>query len=200
MLAWGTQLQAGKALGSAADIRRVTQWLFLPVRHEVEPVDICLILGSRHCEYRVAAALARYGAGPHRFVVSGGGLDRAKRSEAERMQRVLAEAGVEAGRIWVEGASRHTRENLAHTKALLERRGLGETALKISLITAGFHLRRSLALVREEWMDCPQWTVSWCPAYGPHTQPDNWHDSREGRRIIGQELVKLQKMGVLDQS
>lgn len=179
------------------EIRAITECLFLPADPVPAAMDFCLILGSRRCEYRVQAALDRYGKGPHRFIVSGGGLDAAGRTEAERMRDYLRQRGVAPDQILEERASHHTRENLTNTKALLTRLGAERKALSIGVVTGGFHLRRTAALLAKEWEGRSSWRVSYCPAYGPNTHPDRWHESAEGRKIVGAELAKVSALAGL---
>jgi len=195
------QLKTRAAELDAIERQSINDLLFLPADPLPRPLDFCVILGSRRCEYRVQAALEHCGRGAHWFIVSGGGIDDAGRTEAQRMREYLEQREVGADQIVEEPESRHTRENLVKTRELLDRLGYGQKPLNIVLVTGGFHLRRTAWLLAEEWSGRSQWRVAYCPAYGPHTHPERWHESAEGRDIIGRELAKVSAMaGVADRA
>lgn len=87
-----------------------------------------------------AARLFHAGKAPW-VLLSGGGPDGGP-SEAEAMRSLLADLGVPAGVLLVEGQSRDTRQNAALSAALLRQRGLG----KVLLVTSALHMPRARAL------------------------------------------------------
>lgn len=160
-------------------------------------LDVCLILGSRNCGYRVDAAVAHHAGRPQRYIVSGGGRMPDGRTEAAFMAARLHERGVPAGQILREDSSRYTAENLRCVRPLLATLGGHRSGLRILLVTAGFHLCRTLALAEEALATLPGLQLFPLAAYGPHTRPDNWHTHAVGRQAIAGELAKLRPMGLL---
>lgn len=68
----------------------------------------------------------------------------------------------------------------------------------LMIVTAGFHSVRALALLIRHLTYHHRFIVFPCPAYGPHTHPENWHQSQLGRTIIGDVLEKLHRFGLLN--
>ncbi|MCC5024724.1 MAG: hypothetical protein J6386_18880 [Candidatus Synoicihabitans palmerolidicus] len=58
-------------------------------------------MGSRYCDYRVRAALTHCAERAPHFVVSGGGMMKISRTEAEYIRTMLASSGVPSHRISV---------------------------------------------------------------------------------------------------
>lgn len=160
-------------------------------------VDACLILGSRNCGYRVAAALNYHPQQPIHYIVSGGGLIENGATEADFMAAKLTNEGIAPEHILIESSSRCTVDNLRHARNLFPALPVEQSDLRLILVTAGFHLRRTLTLAQSVFSDLPRLQIFPLPAYGPHTSPDNWHRNEMGRRIIADELAKLNTMGLL---
>jgi uncharacterized SAM-binding protein YcdF (DUF218 family) len=59
------------------------------------------------------------------------------------MSRYLRDCGVDESLIWIEDASKSTRENLAFSLALMEEKGLDVENLKVAIVTNEFHLYRA---------------------------------------------------------
>lgn len=80
-------------------------------------------------------------------IVSGGkGVDEPC-SEAECMQRVLMEMGIDRNRIRLEDKSRSTIENLRYSKQMLD-----SPDESIAVVTSSYHLYRSLRIARRMGM------------------------------------------------
>lgn len=97
-----------------------------------------------------AARLFHAGKAP-RMIVSGGSMPWAgeRRSEAEAMQRFLADLGVPSGAVLLEGRSRNTHENAVYTAQILREQGLG----KVLLVTSALHMPRALATFQAAGVD-----------------------------------------------
>ena len=156
--------------------------------------DCCVILGSGNCGYRVDAALKLRLPRDTRYLVSGGGLMKNELTEAAFMAARLVANGVPRETISIEDSSRCTIDNLVHIKPLLHALFPAKTAVSMILVTAGFHMRRTLMLAETAFSDLPWLRIFPLPAYGPHTTPDNWHRSAIGRRIIAEEFAKFEQL------
>jgi len=126
-------------------------------RHEFEPLDAIVVLGSPLArggrltdilEERVAAAAALYHAGGGRHVVATGGVTHgAPRAEADALAEGLVAAGIPD--VLVERDALTTAENAQLTARLLEPLG----ARRVWLVTQPFHGRRAALLFRRAGLE-----------------------------------------------
>lgn len=180
-----------------AALELVRTVLFPPLPDLPAVIDVCLVLGSRNCDYRVQQAFAACQPRPVRYIVSGGGPTDSGETEAAFMRSRLLARGVTPDRIFIDESSRNTAENLRHALPLIEALSLPHRPLNLMLATGGFHLVRTLALARHAFARSPSLKVFPFSAHGPNTAPDTWHRSPTGRSIIAQELEKLCEQDLL---
>lgn len=159
-------------------------------------VDLCLVLGSRNCGYRAAAALDFCAAPPTRFVVTGGNPVPEGGTEAELLRARLIAGGVPAARIKSNFTAVNTRENLAHSLPLITSLLPRDRPAVIALVTASFHLPRTLPIAHEHFATLPSVNVIPVPAYGPNTGRDTWHLNPTGRALVAEELEKLSRPAI----
>jgi uncharacterized SAM-binding protein YcdF (DUF218 family) len=99
--------------------------------------------------HQVYQALAARGRAPGRadpmLIVSGGKGGDEQLSEAEAMARYLAERGVPADQVIKEERSRTTEENLAFSKAIMER---SRPDYRCVIVTSNFHVFRAAIIAR----------------------------------------------------
>jgi uncharacterized SAM-binding protein YcdF (DUF218 family) len=91
-----------------------------------------------------AARLYKRGVAP-RILLSGGTapyVGAATVSDAESMAELLVDIGIPHEALWLEPASRNTRENAVESAAMLDERGIE----RIVLVTSAAHMPRSYAL------------------------------------------------------
>ncbi|MBR1443136.1 MAG: glycosyltransferase [Firmicutes bacterium] len=155
---------------------------------KAEDIDILVILGSRNCGYRIEQA---YGIGSKKsdmlYLVSGGNrYPCTDFTEAEFMAKYLKEKNIPKKRIFIENFARNTRENLLLSSDIITKLENIET---IGIVTAGFHIPRAKYLAKDIPLLCKKKTV-FLPAYGADTSPENWFESKKGRKIILEELRK----------
>lgn len=162
-----------------------------------EAMDVCLVLGSFKCGYRVRAAFAVGGADA-RYVVTGGNAVASGETEAAFMRGMLVGLGVAEERIACDPLATCTIENLRHATPLVA--ALRETGkvLKVAVVTGGFHLVRTMACAREAFAGVAGVELYPAPAYGPNTGRDSWHLNATGRRVVGHELEGLLQLGRAD--
>lgn len=174
--------------------------------------DIIIVLGSRNCAYRAEAALEVGKSSPEAiYIVSGGnpyggvycvggqhggGCSDADqhgggsgKTEAAFMAEYLRSHGVDEDRIIVENEAEDTFQNLELSARIIEKRGLYHKECRIGIVTAGFHIPRTMMMKDEiPWYDGKD--VVMIPAYGEHTRPDNWYANSKGRSICLSEIAK----------
>ena len=84
-------------------------------------------------------------------IVSGGQGPDETISEAECMYQELVKMGIEPSRIYIEGESKTTRQNLKYSKELMEKEDLGDTAV---IITNGWHEFRAYLIAKDLGLPC----------------------------------------------
>ena len=117
-----------------------------------QPADAALLLGTRLCEERAAAAAKLYHAGRVPYIMPSGGveweLDGEMISEARYMARLLQQAGVPEEAILLENEARTTKENMICGTLQLSRALHLQNLHRVIIVTADYHMKRSLALAR----------------------------------------------------
>ncbi|BDG01783.1 YdcF family protein [Anaeromyxobacter oryzae] len=130
--------------------------------HPDPPYDVVIVLGGMvdasasrasgaveltAAADRIVRAAALLRAGQARDVLLSGGLVfpvPGDRPEADQLRRVLLEAGVAPERIFVESASRNTRENAVESARIVRERGWR----RLLLVTSAAHMPRALGCFR----------------------------------------------------
>lgn len=84
-------------------------------------------------------------------IVSGGQGPDETISEAECMYQELVKKGIEPSRIYIEGNSKTTRQNLKYSKELMEKENLGDTAV---IVTNGWHEFRAYLIAKDLGLSC----------------------------------------------
>jgi len=189
------ELQQNRELTEAA-LGRIERMVFRDFTVPKDVMDVCVVLGSYAGGYRLKAALALGGTGGTRYVVTGGNPVATGETEAAYMRGLLVEAGVSAEWIHCDTAATSTIENLRHAAHLVEGLRIAGRDLKVAVVTAGFHLARTMSYAREAFAGMTGVVLYPSPAYGPNTRRDNWHLNKTGRAEIGYELEKLIRFGM----
>ena len=88
-------------------------------------------------------------------ILSGGQGPDEKISEALAMHNFLVARGIDESRLYMEDESTSTRENLAFTRALMEREGLVApgAAANVIVVTDGFHQFRAQRIAAKSGLD-----------------------------------------------
>lgn len=134
------------------------------------PFDVILVLGARvradggpgpSVRRRVAHAVREFrrGAAP-RLLMSGGSFEGLP-AESHVMRDLAVDAGVPGDRILVEERSRNTLENMAFSLPILERNDWR----RVLVVTDGFHMPRSLLILRRLGIDATGSRASGAPAW-----------------------------------
>lgn len=176
------------------EVRRVNRILFLDSPITANNIDICLVLGSANCSYRINRAID-FSAGNNNmlFVVSGGGQYSPDGvTEAAFMRHRLIDSGISPDRIFEECRSKFTRENVVFSLQIIDGiyQRLNKKKLDIALITAGFHMARVLKVINELNV-ADTYTFHPVPAFSQKMKVDNWFRYQDSVDIIYAELQKL---------
>ncbi|MBE5782772.1 MAG: YdcF family protein [Clostridiales bacterium] len=138
-----------------------------------------LLLGGppEEMEMRSRAAAHLYLAGRVSYVIPTGGVyhdtELGHMTEAECMQEYLLQFGVPKDHILLENEATTTRENMLFGAIQLERHLRLRSPFRVYIVTAPYHLRRSMLLARTY---LPRtYIVSGYAAHDPTDGKDVWH-------------------------
>lgn len=185
---WNAIVSSGITI-SESIIAEVNNLLFTddPSLENVAKTDICIILGSTNCSYRVARSLEVFGENKNVvFLACGGNFASSGTTEARLIADVLSEHGVTKNRILLEEHSTNTRENLLGAKQLLDAHFSSANGLEVAVVSAAFHRRRVMSVLPQSLEHS-----IFINAYGPNTRPDNWYLNEIGRKVIFAELLSI---------
>lgn len=159
-----------------------------------ENVDCILVLGSMKADkYRVPVAVKAYKANrANRIVLCGGKLrdfPNGKYSEADHMRYTALETGVLEEDIIIENDSENTVENIRFGMAQLQKTVGINNIHSILLVTATYHMRRSLAIARCILPNHIK--IIPCPADDNNTKRDNWMHTPAGTQRVKNEALKI---------
>ena len=171
----------------AENMPLINQTVFQSPRDTDTDCEILVVLGSSNCGYRVKKAFEtgsghpemKYLVSGHNPHISGSG------TESEFMAAWLSDHGIKEEDIYIENRAAFSEENLIYSEEIIKNTGLKS----IGIVTAGFQLPRIKNLVESRRL-FEEYTISYIPAYGPNTAPDNWYKNAFGREIVLQELQK----------
>lgn len=170
----------------------IDRLLFEGLEDTGESVDCIIVLGSiKATKYRVPIAVNAYNAGrANKIMLCGGALrdfPEGKFIEAEHMYKRVLELGVPQEDIIVEKISNSTVENILCALVELQRAFWLNKVDKVLLVTATYHMRRSLAIAR--YLFPAHIDIIPCPADDDNTNRDNWMNTAKGvERARGEAL------------
>ena len=133
-----------------------TIWNFHHMKHELQPSDAILVLGSH--DTRVAERAADlWHQGMGEWLILSGGLGRLteglwETSEADLFREIAIERGVNNEKILVENRSTNTGENMSFTQKLLQEKGLSNLQSFI-VVQKPYMERRAYATFKKHWPD-----------------------------------------------
>lgn len=172
-------------------IDRVNHFLFSEDNcpKDISEIDVCIILGSNNCIYKVKKAIDVFSNNRKIiFVASGGNISQSNVVEAIWMKEVLLRNNISRERILVDDKSKNTKENIVNSMKNIEKHFDDSSNANIAIIVAGFHRRRVKFYATTEIKN----ELYLINAYGDYTKPDNWYKSEIGRKIIYDELKKVE--------
>jgi len=180
----------------------IDRLLFEGLADTGENVDCIIVLGSiKATKYRVPVAVNAYNAGRANKIMLCGGAVRdfpeGECVEAEHMYRRVLELGISKEDVILENKSRNTIENILYALVELQRAFWLNKVRKVLLVTATYHMRRSLAIAR--YLFPRHIDIIPCPADDDNTNRDNWMNTPKGiERARGEALniVRCVKNGV----
>ena len=168
--------------------------LFDKIDDTGENGDVILVLGSiKASKYRVPVAVNAYKSGrAGKILLSGGAMREfpdGKCIESEHMYKKVLELGVNKEDVILEKESQNTVENILCSMVVLQREFYLDRIKNIILVTAEYHMRRSLAIAR--YLFPNHIKIIPCPAKDDNTNRDNWWKTPEGIKRATNEALNL---------
>lgn len=168
--------------------------LYDEIEDKGQNADCIIVLGSsKAVQYRVPAAVNAYNEGRSSRIMMCGGITRNTVGEniveSERMRMKALELGVPDEAIICEKNSENTIENFLFAMVELQRIFWLNNVHSILLVTATYHMRRSLALANYLLPD--HIAIYPYPVDDTNTKRDNWMKSEEGRKRAIAETVNI---------
>ena len=131
---------------------------------DLPPVAAIIVLGSGTVDGKPTPTLASrldtaaqlIEQQPQALIITSGGVGYERtRSEADIMATYLAQTrDIPLDRIYQEGKSTSTEENLAYSQAILAQQGISKSA-PIAIVTSDFHTIRAAAIARHQGYEQP---------------------------------------------
>lgn len=172
----------------------IDRLLFNDLEDTEETADCIIVLGSvSAAKYRVPVAVDVYNAGRAGKIMLCGGAIRdfpdGKCSEAEHMYKAVLELGVVEENVILENSSQNTVENILFALTELQRTFWLNKVHSVLLVTAGYHMRRSLMVAR--YLFPEHINIIPCPANDTNTRRDNWMNTPIGIRRVKDEAMNI---------
>ncbi len=172
----------------------IDRLLFQGLEDTGECGDCILVLGSlKAAIYRVPVAVEAYKAGrAGRLLLCGGALrdfPEGRCTEAEHMRKAALAMGVKDEHVILENASQNTVENILYAMIALQRTFRLHEVHRILLVTAAYHMRRSMAIAR--YLFPAHISIIPCPAEDRHTRRDNWMLTPAGEERARREAMNM---------
>ena len=167
----------------------ITEFLFL--RDELQPVDLCVVLGSRYPETMDPAIdLWRRGWTP-RILITGHGPEEDQEKEADLFLEYALAIGVPERSIIVERQARHTRDNFELSTQLIE----DWTSIRsVAIVGKPYHLRRAKMTAERFWPDGIEYVM--LPSNLPQDlKAEDWWQGDWGRKRVLDELRRIGEYG-----
>ena len=173
----------------------IDKLLFQDLEDTGENVDCIIVLGSvSAAKYRVPVAVDAYNAERASKIMLCGGAVRdfssGKCSEAEHMCKAVLKLGVAEENVILENLSQNTVENILFALIELQRTFWLNKVHRVLLVTASYHMRRSLAVA--QYLFPKHIDIVPCPANDSNTRRDNWMNTP-----VGIERVKGEAMNIV---
>ncbi|MDO4483943.1 MAG: YdcF family protein [Clostridia bacterium] len=175
---------------STLDDALVERLLFQGLEDNGEAGDCIIVLGSgKAMRNRVPTAVEAYKAGRAPKIMMCGGITSTTPghtvSEADHMSLKAIDMGVPDADILVENTSTNTIENILCAMLVLQREMWLNKVKRVILVTASFHMRRSLHIARYFF---PK-HIEICPCPADH--PQGWQEDEHMRGLVYAEAKNL---------
>ena len=172
----------------------IDRLLFKGLDDTGENIDCIIVLGSvKASQYRVPVAVHAYNAGRAKKIMLCGGSVRnfpeGESTEALHMYKRTLELGVPKEDIIMESTSQNTVENILCALLELQRVFWLNRVNRVLLVTATYHMRRSLSIAR--YLFPAHIDIIPCLADDVNTNRDNWMNTPKGMERAKGEAVNI---------
>lgn len=168
----------------------LTDYMFVP--DAIVRADATIVLGMTLWQRPLAMALALHEqdlAGT--LVFSGGSNPKLALAESLHMVERWVALKKSSEKVLVDSLSSNTRENMIHSKRLLETSGLYDEDMRINIIAINYHMRRAVETFRAVFgTRISLGVVNYQSIY---CHPENWYRNPQGKRLICTEVRKIMR-------
>lgn len=177
-------------------VEMINRLLFEGIEDDGEKADCILVPGSRKAMInRVPKAVELYKAGRAPKIMLCGGITSTTPgrtvSEADHMSLKAIEMGVPEDDLIIENTSVNTIENILCSMLELQRAFMLNKVTKVIVVTAPFHMRRSLAIA--QYFYPKHIKVMPCPVDDGNFGKNRWQLSKSTEEIVVAEAKNLMK-------
>jgi uncharacterized SAM-binding protein YcdF (DUF218 family) len=173
-----------------SSIEAITDFMF--VQDSVKNADATIVLGMTLWQRPFTKALELHAAGVAGVLVFSGGMNlKLGKIEAVEMANQWNQLGHASTDVLIDSRSVHTRENMIHSKMLLEEAGLYKDNMRINLIAISYHMRRALETFRAVFGHRVELGV--VNYQSQYCHPEHWFSNSVGKRLILTELLKINR-------
>lgn len=172
----------------------IDRLLFSDIEDRGANADCVIVLGSHKAmNYRVPKAVELYQAGRADKIMMCGGITSTTPgrtvSEADHMCLKALDMGIPDEAIIVENFSNNTIENILCSMLMLQRTFWLNKVKRVIIVTASFHMKRSLLLARYFYPKHIE--ICACPADDLYTTSDAWMNTAESIETVTYEAKNL---------
>lgn len=172
----------------AISIEQITDYMFVP--DDIIQADATLVLGMTLWHRPLMKAVELHHENIAGTLIFSGGLNpKLGEVEASKMMQRWIEMGLSPERVLLDHQSVNTRENMLHSKQLLEEHGLFAEDMRLNIIAISYHMRRVVETCRSVFGDQIRVGIVNYPSV--HCHRESWFDDLNGKKLILAELEKI---------
>lgn len=160
---------------------------FLILDETPHQADAIVVISGGETVFRVATGAELYHNGySSRIIMSGGGRQTLRYTDADLMRMEAEDRGVPSSSILLENKSKSTYDNAVYVKEIV----LNNQFKSILLVTSNFHTRRASYIFNKVFEDT-EVEITTVAAMDPEFISDSWWKSHEGQQKALTELPNL---------
>jgi len=170
----------------------ITEFLFL--RDDPQPVDLCVVLGSRYPQTMDPAIdLWRRGWTPF-ILITGHGPDDDQDKEADLFFEYGGTQGIPSEAMLVEREARHTKDNFTLSEPIVAGAIGWSRIKKVAIVGKPYHMRRALMTAQRFWPEGIEYAM--LPSNLPQDlKAEDWWQGDWGRSRVLDELRRIGEYG-----
>lgn len=171
-------------------IQCMTDYMFVP--DSVGRSDATIVLGMTLWQRPLEKALELFDLNlSGTLIFSGGPNSKLARAESLHMYEHWLALSKPAENVLVDQRSSNTRENMIHSKTLLEAQGFQTDSMHINVIAINYHMRRAVETFRAVFGN--RVSVGVVNYQSIYCHPESWFQNSQGTKLICTEARKIKQ-------